>query len=178
MKTRLILVLTLSFVLFIGCSTEETFVNENEAETVFQKAEASSITKTNSDTSTTINNRPQGWTPPGREMDPVDLGQPDGTMLYIIEFTPGLTITKKQDARARYRPYLGIMDITICNTNPDKEIWTLDTVTYNDDTIPAPPYNCYACSQSNTEPEKDAHIEQDPDIIRAAVSTTNIPCTE
>lgn len=178
MKTRLILLLTLSFMLFNGCSTEETFVNENEAETIFEKTE-SSLIETNSETSTTATNRPEGWTPPGREAPPVDFEHPDGTMLYIIEFTQGLTITQKQAARVRYRPYLGLMGHTVCSTNPDKEIWTLDTATYNDDTIPAPP--CAECPQNavgNTEPEKDAHVESDPEIERAAASMTNTPCTE
>lgn len=177
MKTRLILLLTLSFMLFNGCSTEETFVNENEAETIIEKTE-SALIETNSETSTTATNRPIGWTPPGREVPPVDFEHPEGTMLYIIEFTPGLTITQKQAARVRYRPYLGIMDTTVCTTNPDIEIWTLDTATYNDDTITAPPYDCSSCSVTNTEPGKDAHVENDPDIERAAASMTNTPCTE
>jgi len=177
MKTRLILLLTLSFMLFNGCSTEETFINENEAETILEKTE-SSLIQTNSETSTTATNRPEGWTPPGREAPPVDFEQPNGTMLYVVEFKPGLSKTEKQDARIRYRPYLGILDTTICRINPDKEIWTLDAAIYNDDTTTTPPYNCSSCSQSNTEPEKDIHVEEDPDIIRAAASTTITPCTE
>lgn len=177
MKTRLILLLTLSFMLFNGCSTEETFINENEPETIFEKT-ASSLIQTNSDASTTATNRPEGWTPPDREAPPVDSEQLTGTMLYIIEFTPGLTITQKQAARARYRPYLGLMGTTVCRMNPDKEIWTLDTATYNDDTITPPPYDCSTCSVTNTEPGKDIHIENDPDIERATASMTITPCTE
>ena len=195
--TKLIFILFLVFAFFNRCTTEESFI-ENERKVKFEKTTATLETiesakekvvntkdKNSKDTSNTAN-KTQDWfneTPiEVTELPYIEQEDVPETMLFIVEFETingiPLSPAQKYAKRNLYASYLGLISYTVCAFNPEKEIWTLNTQIYNDDSIPPPP--CPSCPQFSGPggTVKDIQVESDPDINKAFPSTTTHPCNE
>lgn len=144
MKSKLILLLALSFIMFSGCSTEETF-------TKGEQSNSNAFSKT---------------------LDWLDEDVDDGTSnneissnfyYVLVQYPKSYSVAQINSSRNYHAPYVGLISYYNCNPSiKSKEVWTVDVTLWQS----------YCCLDVNIEfgQPKTASFEDDDDVSLDDVS--------
>ena len=124
MKTNLILLLALGFVLFTGCSSEETFIDEVEETTILNKKGEQTNSNTSSKTLDWFDDDDDGGTS-GYEI-------PSDNYYVLVQYPGDYSAAKIETTRNNHAPNVGLISFYNCNSSHGyREVWEIDIDLWN-----------------------------------------------